>query len=369
MAKAKLPCSHGKNIFQRGKHSFRVKMMSQGHTINKTFDTLADAQIFRDLTLVNASLDHNEAATHAARAKKVETKCFTLADAIKKYRVEKSEKKKGWEKEKSQLDKISRCTAITTMPIYQIKAEHILQLLEWIKTSGKAENKNKKDKTGNPAGKPTSDATLRRYFNIIRHIFQIAVEEWKKIDSNPCAAVPKSARPKDGKGRDRRLRGDEYEQMTTQLKGQAKIIFILAVETAMRRGDQLNMRWEHLDLKRGTLYLTDGKGGDARTVFLSNTAIAAFKNLEVQGINGKIITITARQIRYAWVQAREAIGAPDLCLHDLRHEATSRLYEKGMGDIEVTTMTAHKTMAMLKKYAHLKQEHIMEKLNRPARSN
>lgn len=358
MAKAKLPCSHGKNILQRGAHSFRVKMMSQGHTINKTFDTLADAQIFRDLTLVNASLDHNEAATHAARAKKVETKSFTLADAIKRYRIEKSEKKKGSVQEKSQLNKILRCAAIAPMPLYQIKAEHILQLLEWLRTSGNAKRPTS----------VTSEATQRRYLNLIRHIFQIAVDEWKKIEVNPCAAVPKSARPKDGKGRDRRLRGDEYEQMLTQLTGQAKIIFILAVETAMRRGDQLNMRWEHLNLKRGMLLLPDGKGGDARTVYLSNTAITAFESL-TQGIKGKIITITARQIRYAWVQAREAIGAPDLCLHDLRHEATSRLYEKGMGDVEVMTMTGHKTPSMLKKYSHLKQEHIMEKLNRPARSN
>lgn len=363
MAKAKFPCSVSKNIFQRGEHSFRVKMMSQGHTINKTFDTLQDAQIFRDLTLVNAALDHNEAATHAARAKKVETKSFTLADAIARYRTKKTEQKDGWEQEKSNLNKISRCAAIVNMPLYQIKSDHVLQLLEWLRTSGSVKRKDYQ----------ISDATLRRYLNLIQHIFQIAVDEWQKIEVNPCSKIPKSARPKDGQGRDRRLRGDEYkrilDELGKQINGeQAKIIFILAVETAMRRGEQLNMRWEHLNLKGRSLLIPKTKTDTARTISLSLTAVEAFKSLGVQGIKGKIITITARQFRHAWVKAREAIGAPDLRLHDCRHEATSRLYEKGFGDIEAMTMTGHKTPSQLKKYAHLTQEHILEKLDRPARS-
>lgn len=354
---AKFPCSVDKNIFQRGEMSFRVKMMSAGRTINKTFDTLAEAQVYRDLNRANAALDVNEERIFESRAKKAESKTFTLAHAIAKYRIDKSEKKKGWKSEKSQLDKISRCTAIVTMPLYQIKDCHILQLLEWIRTSGNLKSK-----------RITSDATVRRYFNTIRHIFQIAVDEWKKIEANPCSAVAKSARPKDGQGRDRRLRGNEYDLILEQLSGQAKVVFILAVETAMRRGEQLNMQWEHLRLKDRTLLIPETKTNTARTISLSLAAIEAFKSLGVLGIKGKIISITPSQLRYSWKQARAAIGAPDLRVHDLRHEATSRLFEKGFGEIEAATMTGHKTLAMLQKYAHLKQSHILEKLDRPIRA-
>ena len=138
---AKFPCSVDKNIFQRGEMSFRVKMMSAGRTINKTFDTLSEAQVYRDLVKANAALDVNEERIFTARAKKAESKTFTLADAIEKYRTEKSEKKKGWEKEKSLLNKISRCEQIVKMPLYQIKADHVLQLLEWIRTSGNLKSK------------------------------------------------------------------------------------------------------------------------------------------------------------------------------------------------------------------------------------
>jgi integrase len=354
---AKFPCSVDKNIFQRGETSFRVKMMSAGRTINKTFDTLTEAQVYRDLIKANAALDPNEERIYEARAKKAESKTFTLAHAITKYRQEKTAKKKGADKEKSLLNKISRCTAIVSMPLYQIKDSHILQLLEWIRTSGNLKSK-----------RVTSESTQRRYFNTIRHIFQIAVDEWKKIETNPCSAVAKSARPKDGKGRDRRLRGDEYELILRQLSGQAKIMVILAVETAMRRGEQFNMRWEHLDLKKRSLNIPDTKTGAARTISLSLAAVEAFKSLGVVGIKGKIISITPAQLRYAWKQARETIGSPDLRIHDLRHEATSRLFEKGFGEMAASQQTGHKTMAMMKKYAHLNQTHILELLDRPIRA-
>ncbi len=49
-------------------------------------------------------------------------------------------------------------------------------------------------------------------------------------------------------------------------------------------------------------------------------------------------------------------------LHDLRHEATSRFFEKGLSVMEVTTITGHKTMEMLKRYTHLRAQDVALKL-------
>lgn len=350
-----------KNILQTGKVSFRVRLMSGGHQIDKTLDSLSEAITYRDLVNAGAALDEHAERIYLSRAKKAESKSFTFAAAIKKYSKEKSENKGGWSSEKSRIAKLLRCTHITELPLYQIKPAHILQLLEWLKTSGNLKS---------PAMQCT-ESTLKRYLNTIQHIFQIAVDEWHKIEANPCAKIPKSAKPKEAQGRDRRLQGDEYAKMLAALDKQkngkqAKIIFILAVETAMRRGEQLAMRWEHLDLKNRTLLIPKTKTDTPRTIYLSLAAIEALKSIEPQGIKGKIFSITKMQLTYAFWQARAAIGAPDLRIHDLRHEATSRLFEKGFGDIETATMTGHKTFAMLKKYAHLKQSHILEKLDRAA---
>lgn len=373
MAKSakKYPQTVDRGIVQRGECSFRVKVMRSGNLIDKSFDTLAEARIFRDLTLANAALDPNEQATFEARAKRVETKTFSFADAIKKYREEVSEKKKGWVQEKSMLDKMAR-SSTATLPLYQVKAADIVNLLDWIRTSGRyVKARDTKTKADVRILKKTvaSESTLRRYFNLIRHMLEIAVTEWEKIDTNPCASIPKSKRPQDGAPRDRRLKGDEYALLLAQLSGEDKIIFILSVETAMRRGEIFAMKWEDLDLKNKTLFLhaTDTKGDAARHVYLSDAAISAFSQLP-RGILGRIISTKTWQFNHVWEKARIAIGSPDLRLHDMRHEATSRMFEKGMGDIEAATMTGHKTLSMLKRYAHLKQEHILEKLNRPARA-
>jgi len=48
--------------------------------------------------------------------------------------------------------------------------------------------------------------------------------------------------------------------------------------------------------------------------------------------------------------------------HDLRHEATSRLFEKGFDTMEVRTITGHKTLQMLARYTHLREEDLVERM-------
>lgn len=51
-----------------------------------------------------------------------------------------------------------------------------------------------------------------------------------------------------------------------------------------------------------------------------------------------------------------------LLFHDLRHEATSRFFERGLDMMEVATITGHKTLHMLKRYTHLRAEDLAKKL-------
>jgi integrase len=55
-------------------------------------------------------------------------------------------------------------------------------------------------------------------------------------------------------------------------------------------------------------------------------------------------------------------GIKGLRFHDLRHEATSRLFEKGLNTMEAAAVTGHKTLVMLKRYTHLRAEDLAEKL-------
>lgn len=64
----------------------------------------------------------------------------------------------------------------------------------------------------------------------------------------------------------------------------------------------------------------------------------------------------------AFAVAALRAGFPDIRFHDLRHEATSRLFERGLNSMEVAAITGHKTLAMLQRYTHLNAETLADKL-------
>jgi len=70
----------------------------------------------------------------------------------------------------------------------------------------------------------------------------------------------------------------------------------------------------------------------------------------------------ANSFEHAWQRVTKRAAIEGLHFHDLRHEATSRFFERGFSLIEVATITGHKTLQMLKRYTHLKPEALAQKL-------
>src|SRR5690606_2977022 len=65
----------------------------------------------------------------------------------------------------------------------------------------------------------------------------------------------------------------------------------------------------------------------------------------------------------AWNGIKTSLGLSDLHFHDLRHEAVSRLVEAGFSDQEVSAISGHKSMQMLKRYTHLRAEDLVDRLD------
>jgi integrase len=76
---------------------------------------------------------------------------------------------------------------------------------------------------------------------------------------------------------------------------------------------------------------------------------------------GRVFPIGADAVTRAFDRACRKAGIEDLRFHDQRHEATSRLFEKGLNVMEVASVTGHKTLQMLKRYTHLRPEDIARK--------
>ena len=176
--------------------------------------------------------------------------------------------------------------------------------------------------------------------------------------------LAKTARPKIPQGRTRRLQDGEEVRLLEAAKaygGEIGLIITWAIETAMRRGEIAAMRWEHLDKKARVLLIPETKTGTPRRVPLSSKALQVLDTLPRQ-IDGSVWSMRADSISQAFERVCKTAGIEGLTFHDLRHEATSRLFEKGLNPMEVAAITGHKTLQMLKRYTHLRAEDLVGRL-------
>ena len=204
--------------------------------------------------------------------------------------------------------------------------------------------------------------TVRKDLSLLHRVVVTAVKDWgiSLPLGNPVALVRLPSQPN---GRDRRLETGEEEKLLKALKDTPTVrtIVELALETAMRRGEIAAMQWEHVNLKARTLLIPDTKTGTPRTVPLSTKAIALLSNLP-RNIKGVVFDVAPDSITQAFDRACTRAELEGLRFHDLRHEATSRLFEKGLNPMEVATITGHKDLRMLRRYTHLRAEDLARKL-------
>jgi len=125
----------------------------------------------------------------------------------------------------------------------------------------------------------------------------------------------------------------------------------------MRQGELVSLHWEHIAIDRRIAHLRDTKNGESRTVPLSTTAASVLRGLP-RSINGQVFPgLTAEAIKRSYIRAVRRAG-----IEDLRHKATTRLFEKGLNIMEVATVTGHKDLRMLRRHPQLKAEHLAKKL-------
>ena len=140
----------------------------------------------------------------------------------------------------------------------------------------------------------------------------------------------------------------------------------------MRRGEILNIKRSHIDFKKSVLLIPSTKTDTPRTIPLSTDAVTVLrKQLRVsQYESGAVIPpheptvfdYQPRGLSGEFLKLCRRKGIENLHFHDLRHEATSRLFEKGLNPVEVATITGHKDTRMLMRYTHLRAEDLVERL-------
>ncbi|SFK87479.1 Site-specific recombinase XerD [Nitrosomonas aestuarii] len=218
-------------------------------------------------------------------------------------------------------------------------------------------------------------ATVVKEIGSMSHLLDIAIKDWSiPLTSNVATLVRK---PRQSKGRDRRLVDDE-EQILIQAAKNSKSpllpsIIIIALETGMRLGELLSLEWQNIDLKKQTALLPITKNGESRTVPLSRRAVDTLHSIPriPRKLNNQRVFWTWAKsdcFQHTWRRMLSQTEIKNLRFHDLRHEACSRFFEKGFNIMETAHISGHKTLQQLKRYTHLKAEDIVVKLNACSRS-
>jgi Phage integrase family. len=140
-------------------------------------------------------------------------------------------------------------------------------------------------------------------------------------------------------------------------------IYQFALATGRRQEEITRLRRADLDRKNGVAWLNDvkhptqKKGNRMKFRMLES----AWEIIERQPPGEFVFPYKPDSIGTAFARACKILGIDGLTFHDLRHEATSRLFERGYQIQEVAQFTLHRSWATLKRYTHLQPEHVPEK--------
>lgn len=210
-------------------------------------------------------------------------------------------------------------------------------------------------------------STVYRELALFRHVIETARRQWNlPIVVNPFALVRK---PKLNNARTRRLEDGEWSKLRLACQASRNKCIVdmvdLAIETAMRRGEVLNIRKSHIDFINNTLMIPQAKNGHPRTIPLTASA-RELLNRRTIGLDDEnvVFETTDIAIRMVWRGVIRRSGLNDLHYHDLRREAISRFLELGLTIPEVALISGHKCYKMLARYVKLRPENVALKLAR-----
>lgn len=327
------------SIERRGKR-WRVRVYVNGQRDSGTFATKAEASAW--------------ALEREAQLKGSASVPYTLADAMDRYDEVVVPKHRGSRWETLRLGLLKRDEAISGKRLDALTGADIASWRE-------------------RRLRQVSAASVRREWNLLRSVFEYARTDLRWISENPMRDVKRPPAPPH---RDRRISDGEIERIRLALgwptddapanrpSAQVAVMFLLAIETAMRAGEMSGLTWDRVDLKQRFVRLPKTKNGTARDVPLSRRAVDLLKRLmPPKGQHAEAVFSVKPGSRDAlFRKARDAAGSDDLHFHDTRAEAIIRLSKK-LDVLELARMVGHRDPRSLMIYYRPTATQIAERLD------
>lgn len=338
-----------------GREFWQVRIRRKGYPpISKNFDTKREADDFG--ILMESKLLRNEAINPQEASK------WTIPQVIEWYRQNpnphrKLETRKHLDRLKFLEKEFEHFTVVTLTP--KILSKWIQKRLE--------------------INKP---ATVYHYYVALKNAL-----EYHSVQHDYSQAIFSVVKcPTKSGERNRRFSAEETKALFKGVKAKSKtkqkemmLTVLFAIQTACRVGEMLKLNWSEVNLDERYLdFLAENtKTKVGRRIPLTTVAVKILKWFKKQ-YNPEGLTearvfpcwnINEHHLSRQFQISCEREGIEDIRWHDLRHEGTSRLFEwvnprngHTLTDMEIASITGHKSMNMLRRYAHLRPSSIIPKL-------
>ena len=323
--------------------SYRVKIRLRGQPVQTaTFTRLTDAKRWAEQTATAMREGRHFATTEAKR--------HTLNDAITRYKAEKLSRLQDGETRTAQLEWWAR--ELGDYALADVTPARITEAREKLA---------REPITG---GRVRSDATINRYLAALSVVLSTCVKSWEWLEVSPMRRVEKRKEPR---GRVRFLSDDERAHLLDACKGHPDLYaaVLLALTTGARRMEIMSLSWAQVDLSRRVILLEHTKNGERRPLPIVGPALdilrerAKVRRLDTDLVfPGRTDPKQPVDLRTPWETALKRAGIENFHWHDLRHTTASYLAMNGAGLQEIAAVLGHKTLAMVKRYAHLSHEHV-----------
>lgn len=316
---------------------WQVRVRRTGFPIEiKTFPTKSEAE--RWARAIEGEMDRGEFVSRS------EAEQTTFGEIIKRYMETITPKKRG------RVEETIRLTATLRHKVTQLSMANL---------TPQAIAKYRDDRL-----QRCKANTVIRDLAVLSSIINHARREWGIVIQNPVEMIRKPTMPP---GRDRVLSEAEEATLLAELAPTGRRnplmqpLVIVAIETAMRRGELLTLRWNHVHLERRVIFLPITKNGQSRYVPLSTRALHTIEALP-KSQDGRLFPINIAAMEAAFLRAVRRASLHGLHFHDLRHTGASRMASKLPNVIELACVTGHTSLQMLKRYYHPKPEELAVKL-------
>lgn len=329
-----------------GEVSYRVKVRMKGHKPQEaTFKRKTDAK--------NWASSIETAIRERRHFKCSEAKKRTVAELIDKYTAsvlpQKSDSMKAaqatqlaWWKEKAG---------------YYVLADFTTQVIASLR-----------EELANgitPRGEKRTNSTVNRYLAALSHALSVACDEWEWLETNPMLKIKRHT---ENQGRVRYLDDDERIRLLEACKQssnkQLYAIVVIALSTAMRKSEILNLTRRTVFLKEGFVILDKTKNKERRRVPIIGHAHDVLLNqLKIARLDSDYIFPSKDgkkpiDIKRPWEVAISKAGIDDFRFHDLRHSAASYLAMNGASNRDLMEILGHRTLQMTSRYSHLSNSHV-----------